>query len=748
MSKTELTKNDYKEMLKKADKYADAYYNQDAPLVSDFEYDQLMRKIKLAEKEHPEWVTDNSITQKIGGTASSKFAKVEHDVPMLSIEDVFDKESVKEWVEAVKAVHPDAEFSVEHKIDGLSCTLRYQYVETPVLGDPDEMYQDQYRLVLAETRGNGFIGEDVTENLQIEDIPPVIIFSHNDRIGGALPHDVLGDEFQVRGEVYMSKENFERYNKAHPDKPAANPRNLAAGTLRQKDATLVRERGLSMFIFNVQKVEGASNDILTKSQINGLLALKECGFPIVNCQYGKDFEDIDTIINFIESTRDKLSYDIDGAVVKIDQKTYQEDFKGTSKYSAGHIAYKYPQSEKRARLMDVEVGIGRTGKLSFTGVVCDDETGKPLQICGTEVNRVTLNNMDYIREHHIGIGGVYGIIKSGEIIPKLTDTIYREPKAVYEVPNTCPFCGEPIENHGSVDYFCSNNDCSERKLHQFEYFCGRNQMNIDGVSVEMIRFLMENDFIEGDGPEELYFMANEYINKGHIANIWGESLEAQEGWGKTSAKKMVDAINKSRKTTFERILVAQGIPNIGHGQVKLLKKEIESVTRHAVEKTGHNEPNGFDYFKVLMNMYDCGYDFSSIEGFGPVIVTNLKNWISESLPAIFDIDSGYNETFKGLYEELEIEPFTVEENKSSNEMPFEGLTFCCTGSVIRFNNRDALYAWIEGLGGKTTSSVSKKTSYLVNNDVNSTSSKNKKAKELGIPIITEDELVKMVKKGE
>jgi len=729
-----MNKNEYLELQTKVKELAKAYYDEDAPKVSDEQYDDLMRQIKVAEKEHPDWVTKDSITQMIGGVASTKFQKVEHDVPMLSIEDVFDKESVKEWVENVKSVHPDATFTIEEKIDGLSCTLRYKAIDTE---SRDEYSRMNYKLVLAETRGNGLIGEDVTENvLQIKDIPHEPF----------LPHDIFGDEFQIRGEIYMTKANFERYNKEHPEKPAANPRNLAAGTLRQKDASLVKERGLSMFIFNVQKVEGASDSTLTETQIDGLFTLKayEHGFSIVNHHYGKNFEDVDAIIDFIESTRDELSYDIDGAVVKVNQKAYQDDFKGTAKYSAGHIAYKYPQTEKRARLTDIEIGIGRTGKLSFTGVVCDDETGLPLSMCGTEVNRVTLNNMDYIHEHHIGIGGVYGIIKSGEIIPKLTDTIYREPETIYEVPKTCPFCGEPIENRGSVDYFCSNDDCSERRLHQLEYFCGRNQMNIDGVSGEMIRFLMENDFIEGDSPSELYFMANEYNSTGHITNMWEQPLDDMEGWGKTSVKKMVDAINKSRKTTFERVLVAQGIPNIGHGQVKLLKKAIESVTRRAVEKTGLNESNNFDYFEVLMKMYDCDYDFSNIEGFGPVIVTNLKNWISESLPAVFDIDSGYNETFKGLYEELEIEPIQVT-IKGADTMSFDGLTFCCTGSVTKFKNRDELYAWIENLGGKTTSSVSKKTSYLINNDVNSTSGKNKKAKELGIPIITEEELLAMRK---
>lgn len=729
-----MTKEQYLELQKKMKVYAASYYNQDAPIISDMEYDALMRSIKEAEKEHPDWVTKDSITQNIGGVASSKFSKVEHDVPMLSIEDVFDKGSVKEWVENVKRVHPDATFAVEEKIDGLSCTLRYQHVEVPVLDNPDELYHDQYRLVLAETRGNGFVGEDVTENaLQVEGVPSMIV----------APHDTFGDEFQVRGEIYMKHEDFERYNKEHPDKPAANPRNLAAGTLRQKDATLVRERGLHMFIFRVQKVDGAVLDNLTKTQYDAMNILSKW-FDTVLCYHARTFEHINACIDEFETHKDgRFGYDIDGAVVKVNEIAYQNDFVGTSKYSAGHIAYKYPQIEKRARVTGVDVAIGRTGKLTFTACVCDDETGRPLQMCGTEVSRVTLHNMEYIRDNHIGIGGVYGIIKSGEIIPKLTGSIYREPEKVYEVPEVCPFCGEPIENRGSVDYFCSNKDCSERGLRQLEYFCGRNQMNIDGVSAEMIRFLMENEFIEGDGPEELYFMANEYNSTEHITNIWEQPLDDMEGWGKTSVKKMVDAINKSRKTTFERVLVAQGIPNIGHGQAKLLKKAIEKFAPNIVSTK--NEDRECDYFEILLAMYEYpDYDFSEIEGFGPIIVKNLCEWINTFLPAVFGND-GCNETFKGLYKELEIETFMVSSNKDDKDATFEGLTFCCTGSVIRFKNRDALYAWIEGLGGKTTGSVSKKTSYLINNDVNSTSGKNKKAKELGVPIITEDELVKMVK---
>ena len=724
-----MTKNEYLKLQEQVKDLAKAYYDSDAPKVSDDRYDDLMRQIKAAEKEHPDWVTNDSITQMIGGTVSTKFQKVQHDVPMLSIEDVFDKASVEEWMLNVRKVHPDATFSIEEKIDGLSCTLRYKLVKK---GSNTE---GLYRLILAETRGNGMIGEDITENaLQIDGVPAEVV----------LETGLYGTEFQIRGEVYMPTENFERYNQLHPDKPAANARNLAAGTLRQKDASLVKERGLRIYIFNVQKVEGADPELkdVWNDHYESLNILNTWIDTVLHF-YADDFKGAEACIDQFEHMRGHSGYDIDGAVVKINQVNYRDDFKGTAKYSAGHIAYKYPQAEKKAEVTDIEIGIGRTGKLSFTAVVRDADTKLPLQMCGTEVSRVTVNNMDYIRTNCIGIGGIYGIIKSGEIIPKLTGTVYKEPEKIYEVPDVCPFCGEPIVNKGSVDYFCSNEDCPERYLNYLEYFCGRNQMNIEGVSKEMLRELLERGFLEWNGPAALYYMANEYHSTGKITNGYGESLEGFAGWGKTSIENMVAAINKSRKTTFERVLVSETIPNIGHGQVKLLKRAIEkyATENQILSVKGDRCRN---YFRILLLMFDEGYDFKSIEGFGEVIVANLCSWITNQLAPVFDIDEYEEDRFVYLYKVLEIEPIP-EVKKDANTNVLEGLTFCCTGSITKFKNRDELYAWIENLGGKTTGSVSKKTSYLINNDVNSASSKNKKAKELEIPIITEEELLAMRK---
>ncbi len=717
-----MSKEEYEALKKRLAHLASAYYDDDEPEVSDHDYDMLMIQLKACEKANPSWVTADSISQVIGGTASSKFTNVTHDVPMLSIQDVFDKESVKEWVEMVKKTHPDAEFTVEHKIDGLSCTLRYETKDTEPYDEANCVYYD---LVLAETRGNGFIGEDVTENvMQIPDVPKRLFLSH----------DVYGESFQLRGEIYMSHENFDKFNAAQiaaGKKTAANPRNLAAGTLRQKDAALVKERGLGMFIFRVQKVEGAVLDVLTRTQYDAMQALMKAGFDTVLNYYAEDFETIDKIIDQFEKHKDgRFGYDLDGAVVKVNQIAYQDDFTGSSKYMNGHIAYKYPQEEKKARVTDIDVALGRTGKLTFTAVVCDDETGGPLKMCGTDVSRVTLHNMDYIRERHIGIGGVYGIFKSGEIIPKLTTTVFKEPEKIFEVPTVCPFCGAPIVNDGGTDYYCSNDDCKERAIQQMDYFVGRDQMDIEGLSIETIRFLDANGYINASAPASLYYQADEYAEGGVFAKLdnTGKVLENENGWSTKSVSNLVAAINKSRETDFIRVMAAIGLPSVGHGQAKLLKK--------AIEKYDGTEAT---YFSRLVEMYANGYDFSTIEGFGDVIKKTLDDFCQGFLDLAFPTKNHYAQRYVDLFDSLN--PLYIEQ--VAGEQPLEGLTFVVTGSFENYKPRTLLEKEIEALGGKVSGSVSSKTSYLINNDTTSSSGKNKKAMEIGVKIISETEYRKL-----
>ena len=399
---------EYKKLVDTIDYHMDRYYNQNEPEISDYDYDQLMQKLKAAEAEHPEWVTPESPSQKIGGVAMREAGvKVTHDVPMLSIEDVFDKADVVAWIEKVKAVHPDAEFSVEAKIDGLSMTLRYE-----------RDTRGKLKLKLAETRGDGLIGEDVTANALV--IPDVNQYLD-------LPYDSL----QLRGEVYMSHEDFDKFNEAQElkgGKLAANPRNLAAGTLRQLDANITRERGLKMFVFNVQQ----GPEELTVSHCGGMEILKKAGVPTVFYRKCDNIEQILAAIDEIGDLRGTFPYDIDGAVVKIDQVGYRNDFSTSAKYTNGHIAYKYPPEEKETKLLEVELSVGRTGRVNPTAVF------EPIRLCGTTVSRATLHNQDFIDDLDIGIGDTIVVYKSGEIIPKIKEVVQSkrpDGTVTYKIPN-------------------------------------------------------------------------------------------------------------------------------------------------------------------------------------------------------------------------------------------------------------------------------------------------------------------------
>ena len=379
---------EYSELKKTIDYHMDRYYNQDEPEISDYEYDKLMIRLKEIEKEHPEWVTSDSPSQKIGGTVKREAGvKVTHNVPMLSIEDVFSEDAVCAWIDKVHAMHPDCTFSVETKIDGLSMSLRY-------VKEAD----GKLHLQLAETRGDGLIGEDVTANARVVgDVLQVI----------DLPYDSL----ELRGEVYMSHEDFEKYNEEQErleKKTAANPRNLAAGTLRQLDTSITKKRGLKMFIFNVQD----GPDEIMESHGRGMDILKAAGVPVVYHKICKTKEEVVRAIDEIGRMREELPYDIDGAVVKIDHIAFRQEFPAGSKYSSGHIAYKYPPEEKVIVMDDILVDVGRTGKLTFTGIFHDPETGKPARLCGTSVSRATLHNQDYITQMNTVFDNGYALVTS------------------------------------------------------------------------------------------------------------------------------------------------------------------------------------------------------------------------------------------------------------------------------------------------------------------------------------------------
>ena len=668
-----MTFQKYCELKSAIDYHMDRYYNQDAPEISDYEYDQLMLQLKEAEGEHPEWITPDSPSQKIGGTVKREAGvKVVHDVPMLSIEDVFTKEDVIAWVNKVHELHPDCTFSVEMKIDGLSATLRYSRKE-----------DGRMHLDLCETRGDGITGEDVTANaLAIPDVKKVI--------------DLPYESMQLRGEVYMSHEDFERFNEAQENagkKPAANPRNLAAGTLRQLDSSITKERGLKMFIFNVQ--QGPAE--LTTSQTEALDILSRRKIAVVKHKKCTTPDQVIAAIDEIGEMRGELPYDIDGAVVKIDEIRYRDDFPAGSKYSSGHIAYKYPPEEKVVVIDDIIVDVGRTGKLTFTGVFHDKETGRPARLCGTSVSRATLHNQDYINEMKIGIGGAYKLYKSGDIIPKLNGCV-EEPAHIFKAPSVCPICGAHlIREEDTADIRCVNPNCAAQVSRTIAYFASLNCMNIMGLGETIVDALVNEGYLKNYA--DIYKLKNyrdELVEKGIIGK-------------EKNTDKILAAIEKSKNNDAAKVLTGLAIRNVG-------KQTAKDIMKH----------------------------FSSIE--------DLANATEEELTAIDDIGATTAQCIIEFFSNEENRRVVAELAKSGVNMKtqgnvqasdkLKGLTVVVTGTLPTLGRKEVTEL-IEKNGGKCTGSVSKKTSLVVAGE--EAGSKLIKAHELGIKVIDESGLLEMLK---
>ncbi|WP_022752830.1 NAD-dependent DNA ligase LigA [Butyrivibrio fibrisolvens] len=657
---------EYNKLCETIKYHMDRYYNQDAPEISDYEYDQLMLQLKAVEKEHPELISKDSPTRIIGGSAKrTAGVTVEHDVPMLSIQDVFSKEEVLEWVHDVRAMHPDVRFCVEHKIDGLSMSIRYE----------------NGKLTLAETRGDGLIGEDVTSNALV--IPDVV--------------RSISSEFnslEVRGEVYMSHEDFDKTNRiqeAHGKKTFANPRNCAAGTLRQLDSGMVRERGLSMFIFNIQR-----SDPQIASHSEGLEKMKALKMAVVPSAVCVTDDEILAQIDAIGESRGSLPYDIDGAVIKIDQIAYRDDFPAGSKYSSGHIAYKYPPEEKEAVIKDIELSVGMTGRVNPTAVFSE------VRLCGTTVSRATLHNQDFIDNLGIGIGRTVLVYKSGEIIPKIRSVVASKNPAdsvTFKIPDVCPVCGgKVVREPDTADMICTNDDCPAKLERRIINFVGRDAMDIKGFGEEYIRTLIENGY--------LHDIADIYLLKDYRQELIEKGLIGKE----KGTDNVLNAIEASKSNEPFRLLTGLSIPNVGKTSSKTIMKAFNSIDdlMHArVDQLVEVQDVGET---TALCIHDFFHKDSNIR-----LLERLKEY--------------------GL-------TFDMEVVESSSELA--GQTYVITGSLEKFANRDAMVAFIESHGGSVSGSVSKKTFALINNDIASNSGKNKKAKELGIPIITEEEFLSKV----
>ncbi len=662
---------EYEALKQKIDHHMNLYYNEDSPEISDFEYDELMQRLKEAEKKHPEWVSPDSPTQKIGGVAKRDAKKVTHRVPMLSIEDVFDRESVLSWTKKVKEAHPDAKFSVEIKVDGLSMTLRYQKV-------PDTEYM---RLFLAETRGDGFIGEDVTQNAYvIDDVPATL----------KLPYEYL----ELRGEIYMTYEDFEVYNKKQEEAGkavAANPRNLAAGTLRVLDPEVVKKRGLKMLVFNIQD----GPDDLMRDHTRALDLLSEAGVPVVRHRLCDTPEQVWEEIEAIGRLRESLSFDIDGAVVKIDQTAYRQEFSSASKYTSGHIAYKYPQEDKIVEIDEISVDVGRTGKLTFTGIFHDINTGKPARIGGTNVSRATLHNMDYINDMKIGIGGHYKLFKSGEIIPKLNGCV-KEPDEVFVPPSTCPVCGAPlIKEEDMADIRCVNPACPAQLVRTISYFASRNCMDISGLGETLVEALVREGYLKS------------YADIYHLKEHRNELIERGIVGKEKNTDKLIAAIESSKSNSCDRLLAGLGIRNVGRSTASELMKHyssIEELSKAPIE------------------------ELVSVPDVGETIARGIVDFFA-------------NEDDRNIIEELKASGVNMAAGESVQTDALSGLTIVVSGTLPTLGRKEA-QELIAANGGKATGSVSNKTSYLLAGE--GAGSKLDKAISLGIPVISEEEFLKML----
>lgn len=661
---------EYKKLVDTIDYHMDRYYNQNEPEISDFEYDQLMQKLKAAEAEHPEWVTPDSPTQKIGGVAMREAGiKVTHDVPMLSIEDVFNKEDVTAWVEKVKAVHPDARFSVEAKIDGLSMTLRYE-----------KDSHGKLKLKLAETRGDGFIGEDVTENaLVIPDVNKYLDLSY--------------DSLQLRGEVYMSHEDFDRYNEDQElkgGKLAANPRNLAAGTLRQLDANITKQRGLRMFVFNVQQ----GPEELTESHVKGLDILNQHNVPVVFHRICESAEEIIAVIDEIGEKREEFEFDIDGAVVKIDQVAYRNDFSTSAKYTNGHIAYKYPPEEKETKLLDIELSVGRTGRVTPTAIF------EPIRLCGTSVSRATLHNQDFIDDLNVGIGDTIVVYKSGEIIPKVKEVkLDKRPEGVttFKIPNVCPVCGGPVSRDAdTADMKCTNPSCPAQLERHIINFVSRDAMDIKGFGEVYIIDLVRRGYIKD--------IADIYTLKDKRDELIEEGIIGKE----KNTDKLLAAIDGSKTNEATRLFTGFGIPNVGKAAAKALLKEFKSID--AIMELSVEE---------LVKVNDIG----------EISANSIYNYLHD--PVNVDIISRIKAAGVNM----------VEEEKEGATDKLAGLTFVITGTLPTMGRKEA-QELIELNGGKCAGSVSKKTNYLVAGEA--AGSKLDKANALGVTVLDEAGLISLL----
>lgn len=647
------------ELVEKLNYHSRLYYVENRNEISDYDYDMLQNELKKLENENPELIRPDSPTQRVGGEAVSQFEKVTHSVQMGSIQDVFSFDEVRHFIDNVRKTVDDPKFVVEPKIDGLSVSLEY--------------HDGQF--TIGSTRGDGFVGENVTHNLKT-------VLSIPMSVSDKLPL------LEVRGEVYMPRDVFLKLvekQEENDEQPFKNPRNAAAGSLRQKDPKITASRKLDIFVFNVQQIDG--KELTAHKQ--SLDYLRSLGFKTVP-DY-KLVETADEVISCIEQIGEKrfsLPFDIDGVVIKVDDFAQRELLGYTAKTPKWSVAYKFPPEEKNSKLLDIELNVGRTGAITPVAIF------EPIMLAGTEVARATLHNQDFITEKNINIGDVITVRKAGDIIPEVLAVHEKNTDGCFELPEVCPVCGTPlIKTEDEAAVRCPDIDCPAQIFRRIVHFASKGAMDIDGLGPAIVQTLLDNNLIKS--VADLY-------------TITETDLLELDNFKEKSASNLVNAIQKSKSQTLDRLVFALGIRNIGQASAKLL----------------------CDKFGDLENIQKADADeIAQIEGFGDIMAASVVKELAE--PHMTELIKRLTEYgVNTKYEKIQID------NR------FEGKTFVLTGTLPTLKRNEAK-ALIEKYGGKASGSVSKKTSYVLAGE--EAGSKLDKANQLGIEIITEEQFLEMIK---
>ncbi len=640
--------------------HSDRYYNADAPEIEDDEFDAMTRELRLLEEEHPSLVTVDSYTQRVHGVASAKFSPVTHAVPLLSLQDVFSEEELYEFDRRVRETLDHPVYVVEPKIDGLSVAIEY------IDG----------KLAVGATRGDGYVGEDITHNLlQIDRIPHTI--------------ENAPSRLIVRGEVYMPREIFAQLvmqQEEQGEKAFKNPRNAAAGSLRQKDPAVTKKRRLDMFVFNLQLVDG--KEIASHKQ--SIEYMQSCGFPVIpTCFTTDSIDDAILEVRRLGKARPTLPFDMDGAVIKVDGFASREELGITGKYPKWAVAFKYPPEEKQTKLIDVEFQVGRTGVITPIGVF------EPVMLAGTTVSRATLHNEDFIAQKDLRIGDTVIMRKAGEIIPEVVKVVAHEENAVPLVyPTVCPSCGESVTREQTeVAVRCVNPDCPAQRIRNLVHFASRDAMDIEGLGPAVVEALVEQELIAR--PYDLYHLSR-------------DDVAAIERLGEKSADNLLAAIEQSKANDLSRVIYALGIRHIGQKAAKLLAVKFGSM-QNIVAATVE--------------------EMCAIDGFGEIMAQSVVDFFS-------------HDSSKLLVEQLDAVGVNMHAAVSKQQdQRFAGMTFVLTGTLPTMKRAEAAEI-IERFGGKASGSVSKKTSIVLAGE--DAGSKLVKAQQLGIRIIDETEFLTMI----